>query len=305
MNLRISPALSPSLRFEGVSRSKIDSGGWKLKFDFKRGATTKSAVVLALAAKDVTKLPSSFLKMRVLRTLPRLGVDSGITSGNIGSLLKHIDRQGLWGQEAAAFLIGVTKDATGHLATMVSPPQSFFCPYAPVTNVTFDVGKSSTVRKLGALLAEQKIPYEIDACLARSYDLLGEQVLVFHGSNFFKPDGKVKLERGLNCITFLDLALGTNLSNVSGKTGADIVSALSGTVLVNTNVSKIRSHFTGAKDTRSDCYVLWWDAHCTIVVDNIVCEYSRSQGGYRETPIMTYLKNFNTIQPSLAQIAVS
>ena len=208
---------------------------------------------------------------------------------------------GMWGKRVTAYIV-VYAVSAGGFVVKVSNPVTLDCPFEPAYFGGFPGGKVAWARPLGQALLERKIPYEIDGCLLLNVDVKGVSVWFFHCSKkLVAPDNPNALQRGVNCITYLDAAVGTNLDDVMKLGGGDIAAAAGATIVKQGVLGpEMLAYFNDADRPawQAQSFILWFDGppdgHCVLIHQGRVCEYSRNAGEYRETPVQEWLKPYKT-----------
>jgi hypothetical protein len=193
----------------------------------------------------------------------------------------------------------------GSLRVTVSNPVVFDCPLEPVSGVGFPVGEVATAPQLGQLLNTRRIPYETNGCLLLSLNLFGINLLFFHANKKLITASHRTLRRGVNCITYVDAAIGTDFDNVMDCTGRQVANA-AGAIMVLDGVlgDEMRAYFSDADRATWETlsFIFWWDAHVVVIHRGVVCEYARSAGRYQETPVQEYLRPFQRSVLYLARL---
>jgi hypothetical protein len=254
----------------------------------------------------INKMPSVVIPPRPAHQGRKGKTGVNLTEYQAKQLLWFMSSFGMWGRTVTAYLIVYAVSANGlTFAIQVSNPVTLDCPLEPAYFGGFSAGKVAWTRPLGQALNARSIPYESSACLLLNVDLFGVSVWFFHCNHKLITATDPHLVRGVNCITFADAAVGTNLDNVMGLTGSGIASAAGATtVLDGVPGAEMRAYFSDADRASwaAQSFVFWWDAHVVIIREGLVCEYAHSAGMYRETAVQEYMKQFKNSLLYLARL---
>jgi hypothetical protein len=213
---------------------------------------------------------------------------------------------GMWGRSITAYLVIYVARIDGRpTAVKVSNPVILDCPLEPAYFGGFSAGDVERTRPLGQALNGRNIPYETNGCLLLNLDVFGVSMWFFHSNKKLITATHPTLRRGVNCITFADAAVGTELDNVMGLTGKGIADAAGATMVLDGVLGdEMRAYFNDTDQATwgAQSFVFWWDAHVVIIYRGLVCEYAHSAGTYRETPVQDYLKPFHNSLLYLARL---
>lgn len=301
--LRLSSNMVGSLILNSIKPVCISDGGWKIDFQYKRSVDVKKSIIkLALSS---TSSPLKNVTSDYLGRLPSLEVGKDLNSYQSSLLLWNIWNLGLWGKTATAYLIAQTWSQNGSYSLEFSNPVPIHCPVEPVRSDGIDVGDVASIRRLGSALKSAGVPYEVNASLACAQNIFKSEAIFFHVNDKYITNQNKKIVRGLNCITFLDLALGIKSSNVADCDGLYIAEQCGADIILEgVKGPKMREYFSKEKHShwKDKSFVFWWASHCAVIHKGIVCEYAKSKKGYNESSVENYLKPFNSSDLFLAEI---
>lgn len=279
------------LQLHAISRDKVSKGGYKISF--KPEAPPEPYKVLLGAS----TMPGDYLD--VSDADPR----DVMTAENLPGLLKVIKKANRWGGTLNVKLFVALE---GKVITE-SAPLPLPCPVQPHNGKLLPLDRANN----GPELIYQKD--ENGYCGRMLTQIAGLDEL------FFIYGGQLETEnahRGFDCTTYAGTVCGVPTTSMgTGQAVADASGAATCTLekteagpppktvkidLEQTDPQNVKDFF--AKNT-TGYYVMWQAGHVVMVANGTVYEFAESVPGYRESPVLDWLKKYKTVKLSVRKLS--
>jgi hypothetical protein len=275
-----------TITFEGVEKTSYKKGGWKIHYDVTTAPDVAQSEVRLLIYK---KSAGRNAPEEYIRRLPSVPISGMMPQSSFQYILWYINCLDIWDQVAEACLVRRLWTRSGRYSVLYSAPVDFDCPVRPVMGCNFAVGSVDTVKQLGELCKNDRVPWKENASMLAPIDVFGRKLLMFHaGRKLLTSDDDRNLDRALNCITFADAALGLDSDNVADENGEDIADYVGkDNALTGAATPQLLEFFSDKNENEwsNSSYVFWWDTtsegHVVIISNGSVYEYSKSEGGFK------------------------
>ncbi|MGY4598012.1 hypothetical protein ACVWXL_005758 [Bradyrhizobium sp. GM22.5] len=258
------PPVTVSTHLKGMHPTNLDDGGYKVEYAAQVPPTSKQADArLIISPQVMTTGQAISLNSEALKRFPGIPYNhhsAVLSDETFSQLLFQIWQQNLWGKSAVAHVLLRTWDTHGRYSTFLSNPCGFNCPVRPVFRISFPLGDTGSVRLLGKLLKKEAVPYDLEkGALLRPFFVNDTPILLFHGNKLVTAASN-GLSRSMNCITFVDTALGLDSQNVSGRGGAEMAQdAGADEVLSGASGEQLSAFFDPKRKTEwgEKSYIFW------------------------------------------------